>query len=430
MTLVHQLVRKTAVALMLAAITASCSNTGNAPMASKTEAPPVTLKIYMWDAIFQDDVFQKLIAEPVKKKYPNITLQQVVRGPNMQPDSIVTSGDNEVDIIMAWNDVLVQFQDLKLLSDITADVKKAGLDLGRFDDQVLDGMRDRDKKEILYGLPFAQDFYALFYNKDLFDKFGVAYPKDGMTWEDAIELAKKLTREDGGIQYKGLDPEGPEKLGNSLSLPFVDPITQKATLDTEGWKRVFETLKQIYSIPGNQNTISNHAGTVNRFAKDKNVAMYASHGVVSSLMQSDVNWDIAQYPSFKDKPNLYGMVKAYALCITTTSKHREQAMQTLQVMTSDEVQLAYTKSTAMLSGLKNPEMNKHFGQDLPLLKGKHIEGIFKSKPAPFVAQSTYSGKARPPLEAKFKDVMAGKDINTALREAQEEASKQIDALKK
>ncbi|CAG7638390.1 ABC transporter substrate-binding protein [Paenibacillus allorhizosphaerae] len=428
--MVHPIVKKTAAALTIAAITASCSNTGSAPKQPIAEAPPVTLKIYMWDAIFQEEAFQKLIAEPVKKKYPNITLQQVVRGPNAQPESIVTSDDNAVDIIMAWNDVLVQFQDLKLLGDITPDVKKAGLDLGRFDAQVLDGMRDGDKKEILYGLPFAQDFYALFYNKDLFDKFGVAYPKDGMTWEDAIELAKKLTREDGGVQYKGLDPEGPEKLGNALSLPFVDAKTQKATLDTEGWKRVFDTLKQIYSIPGNQNTISNHAGTVNRFAKDKNVAMYASHGVVSGLAQSDVNWDIAQYPSFKDKPNLYGMVKAYALCITTTSKHREQAMQTLQVMTSDEVQLAYTKSTAMLSALKNPEMNKHFGEDLPLLKGKHIEGIFKSKPAPFVAQSTYSGKARPSLEAKFKDVMAGKDINTALREAQEEATKQIDALKK
>ncbi|MBE1440623.1 ABC transporter substrate-binding protein [Paenibacillus sp. OAS669] len=422
--------KKTAVIFTLAAISASCSNAVSPPKEPTVEAQPVTLKIYMWDAIFQEDAFQKLIAEPVKKKYPNITLQQIVRGPGMQPENLVASGDNEVDIIMAWNDVLVQFQDLKLIGDMTADIKKAGMDLGRFDEQVLDGMRDGDKKEILYGLPFAQDFYALFYNKDLFDKFGVTYPQDGMTWEDTIELAKKLTREDGGIQYKGLDPEGPEKLGNSLSLPFVDPKTQKATLDTEGWKRVFETLKQIYSIPGNQNTISNHAGTVNRFAKDKNVAMYASHGVISGLAQSDVNWDIAQYPSFADKPNVYGMVKAYSLCITTTSKHREQAMQALQVMTSDEVQLAYTKSTALLSALKNPEMNKHFGEDLPLLKGKHIEGIFKSKPAPFVAQSLYSGKARPPLEAKFKDVMAGKDINTALREAQEEATKQIDALKK
>jgi len=428
--MVHSVMKQTAAALTLAALLASCSSPGGAPKQPIAEAPPVTLKIYMWDAIFQEDVFQKLIAEPVKKKYPNITLQQVVRGPNTQPESIVTSDDNAVDIIMAWNDVLFQFQDLKLLGDMTPEVKKAGLDLGRFDAQVLDGMRDGDKKEILYGLPFAQDFYALFYNKDLFDKFGVAYPKDGMTWEDAIELAKKLTREDGGVQYKGLDPEGPEKLGNSLSLPFVDPKTQKAALDTAGWRNVFDTLKQIYGIPGNQNTISNHAGTVNRFAKDKNVAMYASHGVVSALAQSDVNWDIAQYPSFKERLNVYGMVKAYALCITTTSKHREQAMQTLQVMTSDEVQLAYTKSTAMLSGLNNPEMNKQFGADLPLLKGKHIEGIFKSKPAPFVAQSPFSGKARAALEAKFKDVAAGKDINTALREAQEEATKQIEALKK
>jgi len=426
-------IKRAGILLLIAAGTAACSNPQSAPDQPQKPAAssePVTLKIYMWDALFQEETFQRLIAEPVKKKYPHITLQQLVRGQNAQPESLVTNSDNAVDIIMAWNDVLTQFSDLKLIGDMTAEIKKANVDLGRFEPEVLDGMRDGSNRDVLYGLPFAQDFYALYYNKDIFDKFGIDYPKDGMTWEETAELAKKLTRLEGGVQYKGLDPEGVEKLGNSLSLQFVDPKTSKASVDNDGWKRVLETAKQIYEIPGNDNKVLAHGATVTRFAKDKNIAMYASHGVVNGLAQSDLNWDLAQYPSFKEKPGVYGMVKAYALCVTTTSKYKEQAMQVLQVLTSDEVQLAYTKSAPLLSTLKNPEMKKHFGADMPVLKGKRVESIFKSKPAPFAAQSVYSGKVRVVVETKFNDVIAGKDINTALREAEEEGNKQIEALKK
>ena len=34
---------------------------------------------------------------------------------------------------------------------------------------------------------------AIYYNKDLFDKAGVPYPKDGWTWEDFQDTAVKLT---------------------------------------------------------------------------------------------------------------------------------------------------------------------------------------------------------------------------------------------
>ncbi|MEF3307086.1 ABC transporter substrate-binding protein [Paenibacillus sp. GYB003] len=388
---------------------------------------PVTIRIYLWDPV-NEDLFQSVFAEPVRKKYPHITLEPITRGKDTQPETLAVGGSG-ADIIMAWNSVLPQFTNLKLLSDITPKLKTEQIDLNRFDPLIVDGLRDNDNKSILYGLPFGVDFYATFYNKDIFDKFGVPYPKDGMYWEDAIELAKKLTRTEAGVQYKGLDPEGIEKLGNPLSLQFVDPKTSKASVNTDQWKKVFELAKTIYAIPGNENTISNHAGTVARFVKDKNVAMYPSHGVLGGLAQSDLNWDVVQYPSYRERPNAYGMVQAYALCITTNSANPDQALKVIQVLTSDDVQMAYTKKAAVLSPLKNPELHKYFGADMPILKGKNVEGILKSKPAPFAAQSVYSGNVRVVLEKKFAEYMKGKDLNTALREAEEEGNKGIEASK-
>ncbi len=56
---------------------------------------------------------------------------------------------------------------------------------------------------VVYGLPFRTDNNMIFYNKDLFDKAGVQYPKDGMTMEEYRELAKKMTSGEGAEKVYG-----------------------------------------------------------------------------------------------------------------------------------------------------------------------------------------------------------------------------------
>ena len=43
-----------------------------------------------------------------------------------------------------------------------------------------------------YALPFRADFWVLFYNKTLFDKAGIAYPTNDMTWDQYADLAKSI----------------------------------------------------------------------------------------------------------------------------------------------------------------------------------------------------------------------------------------------
>jgi multiple sugar transport system substrate-binding protein len=71
-------------------------------------------------------------------------------------------------------------------------------------------------------------------------------------------------------------------------------------------------------------------------------------------------------------------------------------------------------------------VNKNYGSELSTLKGKHLDAIFKSKSAKLVYPSEYNEVVQPTLVAAFKDVILnGKDINTALREAQDAADKAI-----
>lgn len=50
-----------------------------------------------------------------------------------------------------------------------------------------------------YVLPAELNVNALFYNKELFDQAGVAYPAESWTWDEFVETAKALTDEDAGV---------------------------------------------------------------------------------------------------------------------------------------------------------------------------------------------------------------------------------------
>jgi ABC-type glycerol-3-phosphate transport system substrate-binding protein len=47
----------------------------------------------------------------------------------------------------------------------------------------------------LYGLPYDVGPYLLFYNADLFDKYGIPYPDENMDLDSFVERAKRLTRD-------------------------------------------------------------------------------------------------------------------------------------------------------------------------------------------------------------------------------------------
>lgn len=55
----------------------------------------------------------------------------------------------------------------------------------------------------LYGLPYTKGGFYVFYNKDMFDKAGIAYPTDDWTWEEFEAIAKKLTTGSGKEKVYG-----------------------------------------------------------------------------------------------------------------------------------------------------------------------------------------------------------------------------------
>ncbi|MCZ8513729.1 hypothetical protein O9H85_15075 [Paenibacillus filicis] len=83
-----------------------------------------------------------------------------------------------------------------------------------------------------------------------------------------------------------------------------------------------------------------------------------------------------------------------------------------------------------LTVLTNPEIRKAFGQDSPN-KNKNLAEVYFNKFAPISPKTENDKIAENAITARLADLAAGRtDINTALRQAAEEADKAIEAAAK
>lgn len=395
--------------------------------AKDVPASPVTLMMLDGNGLSEAD-FEVMFVKPIQKKYPHITVKKTS---TTNINNLIAAGETP-DLITTHNGNFGPYQELNLMYDMSELAKKHQLNMTRFDPVVIQAMAVTGSTA-LNAVPYAINFSALFYNKDLFDSFGVAYPKDGMTWDEAIELGKRMTRKLGDTQIRGLDPYAVTRFQRILGNTFYDTKTNKSTLSTPEWKMIFELSKMIISIPGNEWTdaeLKNAISPETNFYQKRVSAMYGGNNFISKLAEptkNGLNWDVAQYPSLPARPNVYNDIDAHLTFITSTSKHKEDAMKVLVELVSDETQMELVRKTARKSPLVEKRFEAAFAADLEFARGKNLTGMFKSKMINSPVRPKYTTQASNFIKEAFYDYYRGKDVNTALREVDDKLNKFLEA---
>lgn len=432
--------KKTTLAFLVTSIVmalAGCGKAATHPNAdngaaapAQPKADPVTLDIASAGAsTVLDEDFQNIVNEYVKKKYPHITLNFLPEGGETTVDKLLVAGAVP-DMIVTFNGNLASYKEKGLVFDMTPLLKTNNIDITRFEPNYISDVKNASDQAELFGLPFNVNYHAMYYNKDIFDTFGAAYPTDGMNWEQVIALARKVTRHEGGTQYRGLDPGSSIVwMSQPLGIATIDPNTDKATINTEQWKRVFELAKSIYDIPGNGMI----PGTPkDQFMKHKTLAILLDLNILTQLSNAQaggLNWDVAQYPSYAEKPNTYGNASVYVMFPTKPGKHQDDAAKVIDLISSEQVQLALSK-IGRLSPLKSEQVKRALGSDNPQLKDKRLPSIFKSLPVPYPRASQYRSKAEGIAINKFNSYARGTvDVNTVLKQTEEEINRMVEAEK-
>ncbi len=197
--------------LVISLVSACGTSTTPPPTDTSTQAESnssaseeITLRYFMLDPSFEEK--EQQMVDKFTAAHPNIKIDfEVVGTPDYWTKLGALSAAGDLPCVFNMSAGFVdQWISDGLLYDIqpyvSRDIKSDDYFTG-----VFDVVRDK-KSGDMYAFPFAFVETVLFYNKDAFDAAGVPYPQEGWTWDDFLDAAQKLTKDndnDGVIDQYG-----------------------------------------------------------------------------------------------------------------------------------------------------------------------------------------------------------------------------------
>ncbi|GAA3413504.1 ABC transporter substrate-binding protein [Paenibacillus hodogayensis] len=435
-----------ALTLALAAVTAACGLEASPQQSAGTDDAareavkkaaegPAEIVFYTSNGDSEEN-FNRLYGDALRKKFPQYTIKYILSGAKGQSLDTLLASKTRFDVFMQGPGFFEsQAYPASIQYDMSALIKTHQLDLNRLDQASVEYVKQSSEGKA-YFLPIQLEGMVLYYNKSLFDKFGVPYPSDGMTWEQMWDKAKQLTRKEGGVQYFGFGTNTSTIQGmNPLSIPLADPKTDTPTINKdERWKRFYDYFyEQPNKIPGYQDAIQATKGfpTLDMFVKDQTVAMFAYQSGLINVWEEQLkalNWDIVALPPLPGQPGVGSMATPKLFGITSMAKDKDAAMIAIQYLLSDEHQkeLARKGITPIVT---SDEVKKELGKN-SLYKDRNWNALVQYKFAPLALRPAYYSQLNAIYQKHFIAASLGQtDLNSALRAAEEEAVKVIAEFK-
>lgn len=436
--------RKTMVGLsclVVPALLAACSSGSSGKDNGGAAKTPDTASVVQFDPsqpqeiVFHtnsgdsEEAFNSLYGNALRQKFPNWTIKYFQSKQGQTLPELLAQGQR-VDILYASAPYFFQLvTEPGLQLDMTELVKTQKVDLNAFEPTLIDGIKlSGDGK--LYGLPITNMNQVMFYNKGIFDQFGVNYPKDGMTWDDTIELAKKVTRNEGGVQYLGLAASPAHILGsNQLSHPYLDNAG-KPTFQDDTWKKLIQTL---FIAPSEDQGYKARAAELKRIpyrlelTNSQELAMFVFNSQFPFIVPQDmekIQWDLVALPTFKEKPKVGSQAAPIVMGVTSAAKNKEAALEAIKYLVSPDNQITYSKQ-GIMPVISDNTVKQAYGQESKF-KDKNWKAVFYNEFAPMSKKSQYQLLVERKFTPRVVEVVTGQaDINTALRLAVEDAEKAI-----
>ncbi|CRK82312.1 sugar ABC transporter substrate-binding protein [Neobacillus massiliamazoniensis] len=330
------------IVLLLAFSLAACSNSSSGNTASDGKSNnsdgkgDVTLRFATWDTGEALKIEQQ-IAKKFQEKNPGVKVQVEAYGDGFDQKLAASFGaKNPPDVMYMWNFPAYTESLEPLDKYIEGDSE---MDLNDFYQGLFNYSSMNGK---IYGMPAGFTTRVVYYNKDLFDKAHIPYPKDGWTWDDFKQIAKKLS-----------DPSQ-KQYGVGL-VPEPDTYDLQGLVWSNGGSYISNDGKKIKGVMNSPETID-ALNVLSDLLKDKSavlvggknqqsgddifksgkIAMWET-GVwpLQGFKDAKINFGTVEVPSFGGKPTK-GVIAASAVSIAKDSKHKDLAYKFVKFYSSAE----------------------------------------------------------------------------------------------
>ncbi len=356
------------------------------------------------------DQGQKAGMEAIAKVYmdqnPDVTIEVQATGWDEYWTKLEASATSNSmpDIFWMHSNQLFKYADNGILADCSEIVDPAS-----FSEISVENVRGSDGK--LYGVPKDKDIIGLLYNKELFDKAGVAYPDDTWTWNDLEAASAQIYESTGKYGYMAYSHDqigywnfvyqnGGQILNDDCTkAEYTEPATSDAI-------KYYVGLQENDWCP-TQEQFAN-TGASEMFFSGEGAMFFAGNWDLVNLCATypDMNgkWDVAVLPKCPNPASGEGRASisnSVSYATAAKGRNKELAMDFLKFLASEEGQRIEGESGAAIPAYNGLEGTwiKSFednGYDLTL---QNLIGMFD------YSVKYVNNPSRPSWEPKVEQTM-------------------------
>ncbi|WP_410772473.1 ABC transporter substrate-binding protein [Fontibacillus sp. BL9] len=275
--------------------------------ANRPEESNITLKVLYFDT----DEFMTKYGNVFHTKFPNIDFEVIPLSDyykeGLSEDALKQLIKSEQpDLVYVEETFFDSIISEGLLVSLDPYLNKSGdFKIEEINPHLLGYLRLKGQGEI-YALTPTFSAKALFYNKTLFDQYGVDHPIDRMSWGEVFKLASTITNyaqnksDFAGLFYDKNLFDMAVDMASSQGVRYVDPKGSNATINTSSWENILGPLVEgtkAGSLKTRENINQMEVNPENFLFSSGNIAMTVDYSyLMDDLLKADFEWDIVTAP--------------------------------------------------------------------------------------------------------------------------------------
>lgn len=323
-------------------------------------AKEVTLRYVLWDYSMSPEYKETIEAFEAKNPDIKIEVVDVAAKDYIDKLTIMLSAGEDVDVF-AIKDMpgYSNFVARKWLEPLNAYMEKDGLDPA-----IYSGLMDEIKIDgNYYGLPFRSDAWILYYNKEIFDKAGVAYPTNDMTWQEFREKAKAITSGSGNNKIYGAYIHIWKALAMNLGVQQGEYTLADGEYDflAPGYELYLGMMYEDKSVMAYGEAVTSSAHYRTQFQAGKTGMIYMGTWNIGQMISDgkagkhNIKWGIVKSPHWPGQESGTAIATVTPLGINADSDKKEAAWKFIKFVGGEEGAKIYAKH-GVLPALKTGDV--------------------------------------------------------------------------
>lgn len=309
-----------------------------------------TIRFTSWGNDVEEQSLRALIKE-FEKRNPHIRVEVEITPWSRMLDKLMISsaGGRPPDVTRISSEWFPPIAAKGLLEPLDKYIERDNYDLDDFYPESIEGWGVWNGQ--ILEIPTDIDIYAMYYNKDMFDKYKIPYPDETWDWDKYLEVAKKLTIDtngDGQIDQWGttLDMWWQDYVyanGGTIIGPDAATGDVQCTLDQpaayQGLQFMADLINKYHVSPTAEEAANQ--GTSKLFTSGR-IGMTISGSWAAELIYKNeittFKYDVAPIP--KGPKARVSIICGAAYAVLNRSQHKEEAWELVKWMTGKEYQRA------------------------------------------------------------------------------------------